>query len=266
MNSRMLGLLVSAVPSILHAQDLDPTSVWEAKLPPFALTKPVVRTNTLWQAQRGQIWIGFTTYLDDAGPVFTGIGATIAGTTESWAGEMYYTHVGEYVTRSGQTYWFPMSAAKRICTGLVPVAEPPSVVRLYSGDGRLLKTFLPEQGAVVPGWEPSLGSGAVMTFRQTKGGAPDTWKTNTTVAAYIRVSADGGSTWVPFGGWIDPDNPSHSFPGTFLGKPEILVDVFSTFGFNFEITRYRLTPGTPGGSPVIVPLAKKSLAPSPSKK
>lgn len=264
--SAMLQLTTQDTARVPPNPPLRARSDWESKLPPFAKVKPVVRTNELWKSQQWQIWIGFTCFLEDYGPRFTGIRPTIAGTTRSWDGEYDYSHVGEYVTLSGQSVWFLLGEGKRICTGRVPLSEPPSLVRLYSGDGTLLKTFIPEQGVVVPGWAPALGQGATLQFTQTKGGAPETWKSNHTVAAYMRASGDGGTAWTNFGGWIDPDQPSQSIPAAFLTKPEILVDVFSTYGLNFEITRYRLTPGTPGGSPVIVPFSKKSVGSSFPKK
>ncbi len=241
------------VASTLVAQDMDPRSVWESKLPSFAKNKPVVRTNELWEAQRWQIWISFTCFLWDEGPKFTGFSVTNAGTGPSWDGEVYYTHVGEYVTTSNQSIWFLLCEGKRICGGEIPTSEPPAMVRLYKGDGTLLKTFTPEVGVVVPAWEPSLGTGAMLNFRQTKGGPPETWKTNNTVAAYMRASGDGGQTWTDFGRWINPDKPSQAIPEAFLQKSEILVDVFSSYGLHFEITRYRLTPGKPGGTPMVVP-------------
>ncbi|HNX95549.1 MAG TPA: hypothetical protein PKL14_10350, partial [Holophaga sp.] len=128
---KIAALLVFAAIG-LSAQD----PKWLAKQPAFGQTKPLIRTDERWEAERGKIWIGVSFfYLDRVQKIKKFCGATpgTAGTDETYRGglaEGNNNQVVEYITKTDAVYWLPASGWHGISDTIVPTCESAKEIRL----------------------------------------------------------------------------------------------------------------------------------------
>ncbi|HNX95303.1 MAG TPA: hypothetical protein PKL14_09095, partial [Holophaga sp.] len=129
--SRYNALFLLAVAS-LAAQD----PKWLAKQPAFGQTKPLIRTDERWEAERGKIWIGVS-FIYEATErhkkKFCGATPGTAGTKETFIGglsEGINNQVVEYITETDAVYWLPASGWNGISDTIVPTCESAKEIRL----------------------------------------------------------------------------------------------------------------------------------------
>jgi hypothetical protein len=236
--SRYNALFLLAVAS-LAAQD----PKWLAKQPAFGQTKPLIRTDERWAAERGKIWIGVSFFYLDRAQVetkFCAVTPATAGTKRTFRGELTEgnnNQVVEYITKTDAVYWLPASGWHGISDTIVPTCESAKEIRLYDKDGVIIGDFTADPSAKPVHWDPYIEADGSLVFEKTSGGDEDFWEYDNTLITRARISGDDGKTWSDF----SPVTKTHHtmpIPPELKDKEQLLVDVYSSRDMTIEVRRF----------------------------
>jgi hypothetical protein len=196
---KIASILVLAAVS-LSAQD----AKWLAKQPLFGQSKPLIRTDERWEAERGRIWIGVSFIYEEMDGIkkrFCGATPGTAGRKETYRGalaEGNNNQVVEYITKTDAVYWLPASGWNGISDTIVPTCESAKEIRLYDKNGVIIGDFKADPAAKPVHWDPFFEADGSLAFEKTSGGDRDFGEYDHTITAGARLSGDNGNTWSVF--------------------------------------------------------------------
>ena len=237
---KIAALLVFAAIG-LSAQD----PKWLAKQPAFGQTKPLIRTDERWEAERGKIWIGVSFIYEEMDGIkkkFCGATPGTAGTDETFIGglaEGNNNQVVEYITKTDAVYWLPASGWQGISDTIVPTCESAKEIRLYDKNGVIIGDFKANPSAEPVHWDPYIEADGSLAFEKTSGGDRDFGEYDHSIRAGARLSGDDGKTWSVF----TPVTKRHHampIPPELKDKAQLWVDVYASRDMTIEIRRFAI--------------------------